>query len=640
MNTPTLSRSPAAPQADDAPDDFATLGRIDVHAMPRVLARLVRLAWRYPGRCFAAVLCAIGATLFNLITPKLLGDAVDQAHHLLGSAAPGASADAARSGLWWIAGLIVAACAARGALTGLQGYLGENIAQRVGYDLRLAFYEKLQRLDFSFHDRRHSGDLIARGMLDLEGVRAFLESGLLRTLSLALLVGAGAWRLMHVDLLLGALALSFVPFVVWRAARMGVMLRLSWERLQQLMSDLTRGMEENLQGARVVRAFASRLFELAKFDRVSEAALRLSNKRITLRMGSVSTMNFSFYLAMALVLWFGGRRIAAGQLTVGLLTECLTFMTLLQQPVRQIGMIVNASARAASSGSRFFEILDTAPAIHDRPGARPLVLTNGVLRFEHVFFAYPPTPGHPGPSRGAVLEDISFELRPGRTLGIVGAPGSGKSTLAQLIARFYDVDAGRVTIDDQDVRDVTLDSLRQAVSLVQQETFLFDTSIHHNAAYAEPEIEEDRVVASTTVAQLHDHVAQLPEGYGTRVGERGVALSGGQRQRLSIARGLTADPAIIVLDDATSAVDASTEQHLRTTLHAAVRHKSTVVIAHRLSSLMHADEILVLEEGRITERGTHDALLARGGHYAALWKLQNRGGGAHAHAAATEGAPA
>lgn len=631
MTTPTLTLPPASTSASppiDLPDDFAALGRIDVHAMPRVLARLVRLAWHYPWRCVAAVGCALGATLFNLLTPKLLGDAVDQAHRLLNDPAAAGSADAARLALWWIAGLIVAACAARGTLTGLQGYLGENIAQRVGYDLRLAFYEKLQRLDFSFHDRRHSGDLIARGMLDLEGVRGFLESGLLRTLSLALLVVAGTWRLMHVDLLLGALALGFVPFVVWRAGRMGVLLRLSWERLQQLMSELTRGMEENLQGARVVRAFASRVFELGKFDRVSEAALRLSNRRITLRMGSVSTMNFSFYLAMGLVLWFGGRRIAAGQLTVGQLTECLTFMTLLQQPVRQIGMIVNASARAASSGSRFFEVLDTAPTIHDRPGAKPLVLTQGVLRFERVSFTYPRAPGPTGAARAAVLHDIDFELRPGRTLGIVGAPGSGKSTLAQLIARFYDVSAGRITIDGQDLRELTLDSLRQAVSLVQQETFLFDTSIHHNAAYAEPAADADRVVASTTVAQLHEHVAQLPEGYDTRVGERGVALSGGQRQRLSIARGLTADPAIIVLDDATSAVDAATEQHLRTTLHTAVRHKSTVVIAHRLSALMHADEVIVLDQGRIVERGTHDTLLAADGHYAALWKLQNRGGAA------------
>jgi ATP-binding cassette subfamily B protein len=487
----------------------------------------------------------------------------------------------------------------------------------VGYDLRLAFYEKLQRQSFAFHDQRHSGDLIARGMLDLEGVRAFLEMGLLRAITLVLLVAAGAWRLMHADALLGALALSFVPFVVWRAARLGVVLRLSWEKLQRLMSDLTLAMEENLQGVRVVRAFASRAFELGKFDAVSDAALALSNRRITLRMAGIGGMSLAYYAAMGAVLWAGGARVADGRITVGLLAEVLTFMSLLQLPVRQVAMIVNASARASSSGARLFEILDSQPEIHDAPGAKPLQLTEGVLRFENVGFTYP------GSAR-EVLQALSFELRPGRVTGIVGAPGSGKSTLAQLMARFYDVGNGRISIDGQDIRGVTLESLRKAVSLVQQEVFLFDTSVRHNVAYADPDADDERVQDAARIAHIHGHVAGLPQAYATRVGERGVALSGGQRQRLAIARGLLARPAFIVLDDATSAIDAGTERELRAALQGALQGQATLLIAHRLSSLRHADEILVLDQGRIAERGTHPTLLAQGGHYAALWALQHR----------------
>lgn len=594
----------------------AGLGGLDLRAMPSVLGRLARLALRYPWRFGAAAASALGAAVANLAMPRLLGEATDRAHGLLALGA--GHADEARAALMLTGGLLVAACALRGIFTGLQGYLGEMVAQRVGYDLRLAYFEKLQRLSFGFHDGVHSGDLIARGMLDLEGVRAYLESGLLRLITLGLLLGVGSWRLFHANAALAAAALSFVPFVLWRATRMGVLLRLSWRRLQLMMSDLTLGMEENLQGVRVVRAFAAQSLELAKFDRVADAALCLSNQRITMRMASVSQMNTAYYLAMGLVLLLGGRWVAEGRMSVGSLTEFLTFMTILQQPLRQVSMIVNSGARASSAGARLFEGLDAEPQIRDAPLARDLVVSEGILRFEAVDFSYD--------GRAKALTSISFTVGPGKTLGVVGPPGSGKSTIAQLIPRFYDVSAGRITIDGQDVRAVTLESLRRQVGLVQQEIFLFDTSVHENVAYAEPWAEEERVVEASTVAQIHEHVAGLPEGYGTRVGERGVAFSGGQRQRISIARGLVAEPRVMVLDDATAAVDAATEQRVRAALRGAVQSMSTIIIAHRLSALRHADEIIVLDAGRIVERGTHDELLAQGGNYASLWALQNRVG--------------
>ncbi|OYW92970.1 MAG: hypothetical protein B7Z13_08560 [Caulobacterales bacterium 32-67-6] len=294
-------------------------------------------------------------------------------------------------------------------------------------------------------------------------------------------------------------------------------------------------------------------------------------------------------------------------------------MTLLQAPIRQIAMIFASAARATSSGGRVFEVLDLEPEIADAPGAQPLAPSQGVLRFEHVDFAY--DEGRP------VLSDVSFEVRPGQTLGVVGAPGSGKSTIANLIPRFYDVTGGRITIDGQDIREVSLASLREYIGLVQQEAFLFDTTVTNNVAYADPWAEEDRIVGAARTAQLHDYIAGLPTGYTTRVGERGVALSGGQRQRMSIARGVVPGPGVMIFDDSTAAIDAVTERKVRDALASATKAKATVIIAHRLSSLMHADQIIVLDEGRVVERGDHQSLVAAGGVYAELYALQTRADG-------------
>ncbi|WBS00419.1 ABC transporter ATP-binding protein [Pseudoduganella sp. SL102] len=607
----------AAPEPSASPQSSAQVPAqfseyVDVHAMPRVLGRLLRLALRHPWRCAAAVACALGAAVFNLVMPRLLGQAVDQAGH------PGGAtlADAGQA-LTWTALLIVAACAMRGTLTGLQGYCGETLSQRVAYDLRLAFFDKLQQLSFGYHDRIHTGDLIARGMLDLEGVRAFFEFGVLRAITLALLLGVGSWRLLSVDASLGVLALSFVPFVLAIAAGAAVRLRASWQRLQKMMAELTLRMEENLQGVRVVRAFHSSLAELARFDEISRRALRLSNARITERMGSISLMTFFYYVSLALVLWVGGRRVATGELTVGALTEFLTFITILQQPLRQVGMVVNSSARATGSGARLFEVLDAVPEIADRPGAAHLPAGPKTLRFENVGFRYVE-------GGREVLRDVSFTVAPGQVLGIVGAPGSGKSTIAHLVSRFYDAGSGRVTLGGRDVRDVSLASLRRDVALVQQENFLFDTSVHDNVAYASPDASAATVTAAAGIAQIHDHVARLPHGYATRVGERGAALSGGQRQRMTIARALVGDPSVVVLDDSTAAIDPVTEARVREALREACRDAATVIIAHRLGALRHADHIIVLDGGAIVERGDHASLLAAGGRYAELWALQHR----------------
>ncbi len=605
----TLAKSRSAVQNNALPSSgLSPPPTVDVSAMPRVLRRIVADALaQAPGRVALAIGASLCAAIASLSLPRLLGRAVNAAQNL--------TADRAGHALLPIALLVILATGARGLFTGLANYEAEWVSQKVAYRYRLDFFAQLQRLSFGFHDRIHSGDLITRGMLDLEGARSFIQNGMLTALTLGLLLGIAAWRMIAADPVLAAIGLAFTPIAGVVLARMGFMLRVTWLHVQRLMSILTLTMEENLQGIRVVRAFAAKRFEMAKFDEAACAALAYSYRRIVLRFRAVTVMTVSFYASMAALLWVGGHKVATGTMTPGRLTEFLTYMTLLQSPIRQIAMIFAAAARATTSGGRLFEILDLEPEVADRPDAPDLVVSDGVLRFEHVDFAF-------DAAGRDILTDVSFEVGPGRTLGIVGPPGAGKSAIANLIPRFYDVTGGRVTIDGQDVRDVSLVSLRRHVGLVQQEAFLFDATVTNNIAYADPWAEEARIVGAARTAQIHDHVAALPLAYETRVGERGVALSGGQRQRMSIARGVAPGPGIMIFDDSTAAIDAVTEARVREALAEATATKATIIIAHRLSSLMHADEILVLEDGGVVERGTHAELLAQGGEYADLFALQ------------------
>jgi ATP-binding cassette subfamily B multidrug efflux pump len=576
------------------------------------LMRITRFSLRHPFQASLAIGATIVASVLQLTIPRLLGQAIDQAQNVLTLAG-----DGAQQALIWTAITLLVVSVARGFFTLVQNYYSESVGHHVGYELRLAFYEKVQRLPYAYHDRVHSGDLITLGLLDLDGLRMFFSTGLVRTILLAVLIGVGAFMLLSTDMVLGLLALSFVPFVAWRSSVAQLTLRATWMVLQEKLSVLTRVMEENLGGIRVVRAFSGQKHELGKFDAASKDALELAHERVLVRVKNTSMMTFSFFAAMGLVLWVGGNKVIAGEISVGTLASFLTFMTILQMPVRQLGLMVNSYARASTCGDRFYSFIDAPVEIEDRPGATPLRITDGVLRFEDVHFTYP------GASVPA-LNGVSFEARPGQTIGIVGAPGSGKSTLAHLIPRFYDVTSGRVTIDGQDVRDVTLQSLRRAVAVVQQDTFLFTTTIENNIAYGDPWAKERKIERAAESAQLHNYIMGLPADYDTVVGERGVSLSGGQRQRLSIARSLVLKPAVMVFDDSTAAIDAGTEHRIRSAIRRYASDRVTMIIAHRLSSLMHADLILFLEDGRIVERGSHEELLALGGRYRALYDLQTR----------------
>jgi ATP-binding cassette subfamily B protein len=575
------------------------------------------MALRYRWRMLLAVVATALTATTQVVIPQLIGSAVDQATGLLAGAANNEAA--VQAGLADTAYLLLGVAVLRGMFTMTQNYLGESVGHLIACELRLAYYGRLQRLSFSYHDRVHTGELMTRGILDIEGVRMWVSTGLLRGVLLSVLLIGGSWMLFTVDWPLALLALSFVPLVAVGATIGRLKLRTLWHALQEELGVLTRIMEENLGGIRVVRAFAAQTFEMMRFDFISSRALAVVHKRIAIFVASVTSMTFLFFLAMGLVLWVGGERVIEGHITVGQLTAMLAFMMIIQQPVRQIAWLVNSIARTSTCGSRLFEILDLEPDIRDRPGAHGLAPDVGCLRFENVSFSY-----HSGSEGPPALEDVSFEVAKGEVVGIVGPPGSGKSTIAHLIPRYYDVTGGRISIDGIDIRDVTLESLRRHVSLVQQDTFLFTSAVDTNVAYGDPWADRSAIRQATGAAQLHNYIAQLPEEYGTLVGERGVSLSGGQRQRLAIARSVLPQSSIIVFDDSTAAIDAGTERRIREELAALTRDRATIIIAHRLSSLMHADRILFLERGRIVESGSHHELIALGGRYAALHALQTR----------------
>ena len=584
-----------------------------------VLMRIIRMALDYRGLLAIGLVFIIGASVFQLFIPLLIGNGVETVEDVLTSD-DGDTSTLQRT-LITTALLLLGSAVLRGLFTFGHMYISENIAQRLGYRLRMLYYEKLQRLSFAYHDRVHTGELLTRGLLDIEGIRAFASRGLLRVVYLAIFVGTGTFLMMRVDWELALISLSFVPIAAWRSIVARLQTSQGWRAYQEEMGRLTKVMDENLKGIRVVRSFSAEPYEMEKYDKSSNEAFNRAFRLVGVRATNLSIITFAFLGVMSVVLLVGGLKVLDENdpFSLGQLAQFLAFMSIMQNPVRQLGMVVAGWAQGATSGKRLFEVLDEVPEIDDHPGAKDLVLTDGALRFEHVDFAYMDEYGDE-----QVLTDVSFEARPGHTIGIVGPPGSGKSTLAHLIPRFYDPIEGRIIIDGQDISEVTLSSLRRTVGVVEQDTFLFTTTIDNNVAYGDPWAEHRNIESATSHAQMSEYVERLPSGYGTLIGERGVSLSGGQRQRLSIARSIMLHPQIIVFDDSTAAIDAATEQRIRAALQEVTADRATIIISHRLSSLMHANEILFLEGGKIVERGSHAELLELGGKYRDLYELQIR----------------
>jgi ABC-type multidrug transport system fused ATPase/permease subunit len=506
-----------------------------------------------------------------------------------------------RQKLWVFVGAIVALGVARAVLMAARRLISGRQALAVEMDMRQGLYSHLVRLSFGFYDRHQTGQLMSRATVDLQGVRFFLGYGLIFFFQNALTVLSVTAVLLVFDWKLALIALAVTPLLVVLAYRYSHIAHPTLREVQQKLADVATVAEENIVGVHVVKSFAQEPQESAKFHARSEDVFRQTLRANRQRALYVPFISWVPLLAQGAVLLVGARMVTNGQLTVGAFVAFNLYLGMLVMPLRSLGMWIGQSQRATASGERIFQIMDEPEDIAERPGAAELPPGGGHLRFEDVVFEY--LEGRP------VLDGVTLDVPAGRTIALIGQTGSGKTTLTSLVPRFYDVTSGRVTVDGADVRDVTLTSLRRSIGVISQDPFLFSATVRENITFGAPDLDDAEVERIARLAQAHEFVAELPEGYETVIGERGITLSGGQRQRLAIARALAVDPRILILDDATASVDATTEARIRTGLREAMQNRTTLIIAHRLSTIALADEIVVLDEGRIAARGTHDELL-------------------------------
>jgi len=552
-----------------------------------------------------AVVCLGLSTGFALIVPGLLAWVIDTGLQ-----------HGQFSTLLLATGAILATSALRGLFAYGQGYLSQALSNLVAYDLRNRLYDHLQTLSFSFHDEAETGQLMSRLTVDIEAVRNFIPLGLLRALLAFVYFVAITIILFRLDRYLALVTMICVPIIILLSIQVARRLRPLWLRVQNETGALGTVMQESLSGVRVVKAFAREEFEIAKFDTKNRELRELNLGAMRLSAWNQPLMVLVLSVVTVIIVWVGGIAVIGHRLSLGTLVAVTQYILLLGTPVRSFGYMVTWFMRGLSGGTRIFGVLDTQPAISDAPGAITLEGVDGHVRFENVSFAYG--------NGQEVLHDINIDAQPGQIIAILGATGSGKSTILHLLPRFYEAANGRILIDGHDVREVTLASLRRSVGLVLQDVFLFNATLRDNIAFGVAHATTEQIIAAAKVARIHDFACNLPDGYDTWVGERGVTLSGGQKQRVAIARTLLLDPRILVLDDSTSSVDMETEYLIQQALDAVMRDRTTFVVASRLRTIKAAHQILVLEKSRVVERGTHETLLTQGGLYTRLYDLQLR----------------
>jgi ABC-type multidrug transport system fused ATPase/permease subunit len=559
-------------------------------AYRRTFARLVGFLRPYKWSVIVSIVLAVGSQAAAVVIAFLTGNALERA----------LSTEHGQT-LWLIAIAILVTGLFRALFMMGRRLIAGRQALAIEYDMRNQLYAKLLRLSFGFYDRHQTGQLMSRATVDLQAVRFFLGYGLifffqhvLTIVGVTAVMFATNWRL-------ALAATAITPLIVILAYRYSSVSHPILRDVQQKMADVATVAEENVVGVHVVKSFSQERAEADKFAQRSEAVFRRSVDANRQRALYVPLLSFLPLVAQAAVLLVGGRMVANGTLDFGAFFTFNVLVLLLVLPLRMLGMWIGQAQRATASGERIFEVMDETEEITERPDAIELDEGDGLVRFENVSFEY--LAGRP------VLQDIDLELEPGRTVALIGHTGSGKTTLASLVPRFYDVTAGRVTVDGADVRDVKLVSLRRAIGIVAQDPFLFSATVFENIAFGAPDATPEQVDEAARLAQAHEFIAALPDGYDTVIGERGITLSGGQRQRLAIARALVMNPRILILDDATASVDATTEAKIRLGLRQAMKGRTTIIIAHRLSTISLADELVVLDGGRICGRGTDEELL-------------------------------
>jgi ATP-binding cassette subfamily B protein len=553
--------------------------------------RLLAFLRPYRGQVIASTLVGIGSQLAALTLPYLTGRAIDIVHGRNGS----------RQALFTVAGLIVLAGAVQGILMLYRRWIAGRLSLAVEYDLRNAMYRHLQRLSFGFFDRHQTGQLMSRATVDLQSVRFFLGYGLIFFSQNVITVVVAVAALFAINWQIALIALAISPVLASAAYRYSRQSHPILKDVQQKVADVTTQAEENIVGVRVVKAFAQEPRQAERFAAGTRRVFERAVDAAWLEAVYVPLLSQLPSVAMAGVLLVGGYDVVHGRLSLGDFFAINGYLLLMVTPLRSIGMWVGQYQRAMASGERIFEVLDVDQQIVESPRAVDLPPGPGRIAIRGVTFGYDP--------QRPVLHDVDLEVEPGSTVALIGPTGCGKTTLTTLIPRFYDADRGSVELDGTDVRDLTLRSLRAAVGIVSQDTFLFSTTVAENIAYGVSDATAEQIVQAARQAQAHEFICDLPDGYETRVGERGLSLSGGQRQRIAIARALLMNPRVLILDDATASVDATTEARIKLALREVMRGRTTLIIAHRLSTISMAERVVVLDHGRIVASGTPDELL-------------------------------
>jgi ABC-type multidrug transport system fused ATPase/permease subunit len=555
------------------------------------LRRLLGFLRPYRRQVIGSLIFAWAAMGMTVLIPWLVGEAIDAINR------------GDRPDLLPLFFAIVGAGLLRLGLTVVRRLIAGKVSVAVEFDLRERFYRHLQALELGFFDGQQTGQLMSRATVDLQSIRFFLGYGLIFLTQSALTLALASVVMLALNPWLAVLALLPVPLVVFTAARFNRLSRPAVQEVQQRIAELTAEAEESVSGIRIVKAFAREEHMMGRFRRSVERVFDQNVYSTRLRAFYSPALGFLPSLGLAVVLYVGGREVIAGSMSLGEFTAFYTYLVMLMGPMRWLGMALGMAQRAIASGNRLFEILDRRPQVTSPPGAPPLPEGPGRVEFRGVTLRYD--------GAEPALADVDLEVPAGRTVALVGPTGSGKTSLVALLARLYDPSEGAVLIDGADVRSVDVASLRHQVAFVADDSFLFSASVAENIAYARLDAGPEEIETAARRAQAHEFITRLPDGYATVVGERGLTLSGGQRQRIAIARALLANPRILILDDATSSVDARTEAEIKRGLREVMKGRTTFVVAHRLSTISLADEIVVIESGRVVDRGTHDELTDR-----------------------------
>lgn len=559
----------------------------------------------YMHRLLFAMVCTIMAAAGNLYIPWIIKDMIDEV-----------LADKNGTMLNWIAASIITIFIVRGLFWYGQNYLMSYVGQSVIIDIRAAVFKKLQRLSVSFYDKNKTGTIMSYVTNDVNALQSAMVENTIEMITEGFILIGSVVAMIYLDWRLTLFTVCTFPVVLWFMEFFGKKIRKTGGRIQECTADITSVLQESVASARVIKSFVREDYEVDRFDVENKANFRANMKNAQLMATLTPVVELVAAIGVTMIIWYGGNNVINGTITAGSLVAFLTYAVNISNPIKRLTRVIGNIQKALAAAQRVFMIIDMPEEIAESRDAKQLPEVSGKVEFQNVSFAYN--------DKGNVITDLSFSVKPGEVIAIVGPSGAGKSTIANLLPRFYDVNKGDIKIDGHSVREVTLDSLREQVGIVPQETMLFNGSVYNNILYGRLDATKEEIEAAAKAANAHDFIMQLTDGYETKLGDRGVNLSGGQRQRIAIARAILKNPRILILDEATSALDTESERVVQEALDRLMVGRTSFVIAHRLSTVKNADKILVLEKGNLVESGTHDELLALDGLYAHLYKIQYR----------------